>query len=205
MNKYQHYNSSVAGRVPAAENMLEGEIAVNTADGILFSKNADGQVIRVGSGTYTKEEMDARYLQQGILPITRIGDLTASALPIAISSKSLIVSKDIPVLLSGRQFNLAAGTVSFAAAMPANIGGTLLIYVGLVSGAPTLQFSTTAVPESYTSVYIGSLQFTSTGVASGLSVSKVSRIDVYRPSLNPAGSAFPVSSGTPDTSGAITW
>lgn len=205
MNKYQHYSSSVAGRVPAAANMLEGEIAVNTADAILYTKNAAGEVIRVGAGTYTKAEMDARYLQQGILPITRVGDLTTAALPITLSAKTLVVGSAVPVLLSGRQFTLAAGTTSFASALPASTAGTLYIYIGLVSGAATLQFSTTAIPESYTSVFIGSLQFTSAGATSGLSVNKVSRLDIYRPSLNPAGSAFPVSSGTPDTSGVITW
>lgn len=205
MNKYQHYSSSVAGRVPAAANMLEGEIAVNTADAILYTKNAAGEVIRVGAGTYTKAEMDARYLQQGILPITRVGDLTTAALPITLSAKTLVVGTAVPVMLSGRQFTLAAATVSFATALPANTAGTLYIYIGLVSGAATLQFYTAAQPESYTSVFIGTLQFTAAGVTSGLSVNKVSRIDIYRPSLNPAGSAFPVSSGTPDTTGVITW
>lgn len=202
-NVVQQYRTSVAGRVPAAANMDVGEIAINMADKILYTKDDNGQIIRVGTGTYTKAEMDAKYLPQGILPITRVGDLTASALPISLSGQSLVVTSAIPVILSGRQFTVAAGTTSFTSVLT-GFTGSAFVYVILSGGLAVLDVAITSQPESTTRVLIGQLQVAS-GTTSGLVVSKVSRLDVYRPSLNPQGSAFPVSSGTPDTTGSINW
>ncbi|MNU07444.1 hypothetical protein D3C72_2530350 [compost metagenome] len=68
------------------------------ADNIMYTKNDAGQVIRVGAGTYTKAEMDAKFLPQGILPVTRVGDLTSNPLPIALAGQSLVVGSAIPVI-----------------------------------------------------------------------------------------------------------
>jgi len=203
-NTAQHLRSSVAGRQPAPSAINVGELAINMADQILYTKNDAGQVIRVGTGTYTKAEMDAKFLPQGILPITRVGDLTDNALPIALSGQSLVVGSPIPVILSGRQFSLPAATTSFASVIGASLG-TVYVYVTLSNGLAVLSVSLTTQVESFTSVFIGQFQATAGATTSGLSVSKVSRLDIYRPSVNPIGSAFPVSSGTPDTTGSINW
>ena len=44
-------NSSTAGAVPSASNLTAGELAVNTADRRLYTKDATGTVVEVGSGT----------------------------------------------------------------------------------------------------------------------------------------------------------
>lgn len=200
-NKVQHYRTAVAGRIPSAANMQIGEIAINTTDQILYTKAADGSIVRVGVGGYTKAEMDARFLPQGILPITRVGDLTATALPIYISGTNAVVSAPIPVILSGRQFSIAAAPYPFTLS---SATGTLYMYVTIQSSTAVLECSMTAVAESFTRVLIGAAPV-SGGLIGSASTSKVSRLDIYRPSLNPMGSAFPVSSGTPDTSGNINW
>lgn len=203
-NKAQHLRTSVAGRQPAAASLGVGELAINMTDKILYTKNDAGEVIRVGTGTYTKAEMDAKFLPQGILPVTRVGDLTTNALPITLSGKSLVVGSPIPVILSGRQFSLPAATTSVAVSIGSSTG-TVYVYVSLSNGAAILTASLTAQPESFTMVLIGQFQVAANGTTSGLAVTKVSRLDIYRPSLNPQGSAFPVSSGTPDTTGSINW
>ena len=43
--------SSVAGKVPLATDLQVGEIAVNLADGLIFTKNAGGTVIGLGGGS----------------------------------------------------------------------------------------------------------------------------------------------------------
>jgi hypothetical protein len=45
--------SSTAAKVPLASDLAVGEIAINLADQKLYSKNAGGTVILVGSGTST--------------------------------------------------------------------------------------------------------------------------------------------------------
>lgn len=201
-NKAQHRRTSVAGRVPAASDIAVGELAINLTDKILYTKNDAGQIIRVGAATYTKAEMDAKFLPQGILPITRVGDLTSNPLPISLSGSTLAVGSPIPVILSGRQFSVVPASVPFT---PGTTAGTLYVYVTLSSGAAVLTVSNIVAPESTTNVFIGTMQVAAGGAVSSLAVSKVSRLDIYRPSVNPIGSAFPVSSGTPDTTGSINW
>lgn len=50
-NKLILKKSSVAAKVPLATDLEIGELAVNLADGKLYSKNAGGTVVLVGSGT----------------------------------------------------------------------------------------------------------------------------------------------------------
>lgn len=201
-NKVQHLRTSVAGRQPSAAAIEVGEIAINMTDKVLYTKNDAGQVIRVGTGTYSKAEMDAKFLPQGILPITRVGDLTSNPLPISIAGTTLVVGSAIPVILSGRQFSIAPAAFPF---IPGTTARSLYVYVSLSSGSAILTISDVTVPESTTNVFIGTMQVAVGGATSGLVVSKVSRLDIYRPSLNPVGSAFPVSAGTPDTTGSINW
>lgn len=201
-NKVQHLRTSVAGRQPSAAAIAVGEIAINMTDKVLYTKNDAGQVIRVGTGTYSKAEMDAKFLPQGILPITRVGDLTSNPLPISIAGTTLVVGSAIPVILSGRQFSIAPAVFPF---IPGTTARSLYVYVSLSSGSAILTISDVTVPESTTNVFIGTMQVAVGGATSGLVVSKVSRLDIYRPSLNPVGSAFPVSAGTPDTTGSINW
>lgn len=201
-NKVQHLRTSVSGREPSPASLEVGEIAINMADNILYTKNDAGQVIRVGAGTYTKAEMDAKFLPQGILPVTRVGDLTTNPLPITQTDTNVVVGSAIPVILSGRQFSIAPASFPF---VPGTTARTLYIYVTLSSGTAVVVISDVVIPESTTSVFIGTMQVAAGGAVSGLSVAKVSRLDIYRPSINPIGSAFPVSAGTPDTTGSINW
>jgi hypothetical protein len=48
--EYQHKRSATAGLVPAAGELLDGEIAVNTTDAKLYIKNASGNVVQIGGG-----------------------------------------------------------------------------------------------------------------------------------------------------------
>ena len=45
--------NSTAGLAPKPEELYTGELALNTADGVLYTKNADGMVIRCGVGPTT--------------------------------------------------------------------------------------------------------------------------------------------------------
>lgn len=47
-NSILHKRSSVAGVVPAASSLLSGEVAINTADGKVYTKTDAGAVVLVG-------------------------------------------------------------------------------------------------------------------------------------------------------------
>ena len=46
----QSYHSSTSGNVPSAVNLAEGEIAINTADRKMFTRNPGGVVVPIGGG-----------------------------------------------------------------------------------------------------------------------------------------------------------
>lgn len=48
--KLQVRRSNVAGKVPTAADLEDGELALNTADGILYYKNSQGNVSSLSSG-----------------------------------------------------------------------------------------------------------------------------------------------------------
>lgn len=44
------YHSTTSGNVPSAGNMQTGEIALNAADRVIFTKDGTGLVVAIGSG-----------------------------------------------------------------------------------------------------------------------------------------------------------
>ena len=46
----QLYRTATPGAAPAAGNLADGELALNTADEKLFFKNSSGNVVEVGGG-----------------------------------------------------------------------------------------------------------------------------------------------------------
>lgn len=87
--------STVPGRVPGTEDLQVGELAVNTADGRLFSKHADGAVVPLGAapeasggGAGSVEAVASGALEDGSVVVLN-GDGTVS---VAGSSVSVAVS-----------------------------------------------------------------------------------------------------------------
>ena len=50
--------SSVANKVPSASDLEQGELALNTADVKLYSKNAAGAIITLAAGATTVDHED---------------------------------------------------------------------------------------------------------------------------------------------------
>ncbi|AMM43713.1 structural protein [Pectobacterium phage vB_PcaM_CBB] len=109
-----------------------------------------------------------------------------------------------PLFISGQYFDVPISVISLdqVTASPGN--KSYFIYIQLVLGTPRYVASLTELPESSTTMFIGTATTDGTKVSS-LNIKKVSRFDVYRPSLTQIGSAFPVSSGNPTQSGTIGW
>lgn len=50
-NLISHKQSSVAGVVPTAEQLAVGEIAINTADGKIYTRTAAGEIVELTEAT----------------------------------------------------------------------------------------------------------------------------------------------------------
>lgn len=202
---YIHKNSTVPGKQPQPTDLQPGEVLLNIADSILYTKTAAGAVIALNQ-SYSRTESDARYVPQGILPITRIGTLDNTALPMTPTTGfSFSVTTAIPVMLGGRFFNIAAGTYTInnvdngSTTILSN--KTINVYIALVNSVVTFAYYTTAQAEAYALVYIGTI--TTVAAITAINVSKVSRLDIYRVSLTSKGSAIPVTSGLPNAAGTF--
>lgn len=109
-----------------------------------------------------------------------------------------------PLFMAGHYFDVPISVIDLddVTASPGN--KSYFIYIQLVLGTPRYVASLTEIPENATTMFIGTATTDGTKV-SGLNIKKVSRFDVYRPSLTQIGSAFPVSSGNPAQTGSIGW
>lgn len=109
-----------------------------------------------------------------------------------------------PLFMSGQYFDVPISVIDLNDVTSAPGNKSYYIYVQLILGTPKYVASLTEIPESATTMFIGTATTDGTKV-SALNINKVSRFDVYRPSLTQIGSAFPVSSGNPTQSGTIGW
>ena len=58
------YSSTTAGNVPSASNMQTSEIAVNSTDRVIYTKNVSGSVVTISSGA-TGAGGDQIFVQNG--------------------------------------------------------------------------------------------------------------------------------------------
>lgn len=111
-----------------------------------------------------------------------------------------------PVFMGGKYLELPITTIDLTTvkANPANTTFYAYVQYNTSTGLANYLVSTTQLTETVNNMYIGSLTTDSTKVSS-LNINKVSKLDNYRPSTTNIGSAFPVSTGFPSSSGTINW
>lgn len=152
---------------------------------------------------YTAAQIDAivaGLVPAGIIPLTQVGDPnTDVSWPGTVTVASRNVSlPSMPLFMAGAAYT----TPSAGFTVPDNT--TQHFYIKLLAGVPTWVMQASTSPETTTSCYVGSVQFSSGALAKN-TLGKVTRIDTYRLSKTAAGSAIPVSLGTPDAAGTLAW
>jgi len=117
-------------------------------------------------------------------------------------------TEETPVILSGKSFTMPITNIDLTTvkANPAN--ATFHVYVQMVEGLAQYKITEEVIAETGTSAYnllwIGTITTNSLQISS-INIQKRSRLDVFGPSIQPAGSSFPVSSGLPSGNGSIQW
>lgn len=117
-------------------------------------------------------------------------------------------TEETPVILSGKSFTMPITNIDLTTvkANPANT--TFHVYVQMVEGIAQYKITEDVIAETGTSAYnllwIGTITTNSIQISS-IDIQKRSRLDVFGPSIQPAGSSFPVSSGLPSGNGSIQW
>jgi hypothetical protein len=191
----------IIGQLQVGRNAIIGtKNMVRSINGTNFSST--------GSITINSYTTDEFYSIISTLPLSRFGDYTSTPLPVTSTGFVVNFTDKIPVLLSGNAFIMQAQTINLTTikANPAN--SLFYVYVNMVQGIAQYLITETVIAESGTSAYntfwIGRIATNATQISS-ISLIKRSRLDVYSPSINAAGSSFPVSTGNPSSTGTITW
>lgn len=140
------------------------------------------------------------------LPLSQYGKIDGLPVNVTADGTGFIFHfNDItPLLIGGQYFDVPVTNINLTS-IKANPASTLFYcYIKLELGTPLYVISLVELPENTIQMFIGTVQTDSTKISS-LQITKVSRIDTYRPSLTQVGSAFPVSSGNPNQTGSINW
>lgn len=133
-------------------------------------------------------------IPEGILPIARYGDQTTGALPVSSTGLKVMWTAEVPCMMSGYARNAPIYEETLAP------NTTYYVYLRWNGSTVSYFLSLTDLAETNTRMYIGRVVTDASSVTT-LSIGRVTRIDTYRVSVSPVGSAIPVTSGTPNTDG----
>lgn len=185
---------------------VSGDISIQ-GNKVLKSVSANGSspVLPDSTGKVTLDIVDKSTVNNFFanIPLSRYGLLNQSSSTATVSNYVITFPNSTPVFLNGIYYEFPANIavdLKLVDASPAN--KTFYIYVRNISGTLMYVASTTEVAESETNMYI--FKYLADGTTS-ITVPFISRLYVYRPSLTQIGSAFPVSSGNPSSTGTIGW
>lgn len=154
-------------------------------------------------GTYSAAVIDQKLgalVPKSILPFSQFGN-PDNAVPLVVNLSPFALSVAFgatPVFISGDSY------VAPAVTHVLTNNTVTYFYLKLVAGQATITFSLAQEPESSTVMFIGKVRFAAGAVAEN-TIDKVTRIDIYRVSKVPAGSAIPVSIGFPGDPANLAW
>lgn len=157
-------------------------------------------------GTYTATYVDSQVTNKvpmGIIPISTYGitdGMTDEQMDAAwgINGWTIGISKPIAAIVSGTVYQLPAWSVDVRDVTSNFTNRTFHIYLYLRYGDVSYQCREDTVTESNTMMYLGTVTTNGVGIATKV-FSTVIRLDTFRLSTAPVGSAIPVTGGTYDT------
>lgn len=111
---------------------------------------------------------------------------------------------ETPLFMAGSLYSLIPTSIDLTTVSPDPANKTFYVYVQLVQGVPRYVIRETEAADSETSMYIGRITTTGSGIGQ-IDINKVDRIGTFRLSATPIGSAIPISSGHPADASTIAW
>ena len=153
--------------------------------------------------SYSIAEVDAMF---SVVPISRFGDTTDDPIPYSVAGSgngAAVTLGKIPLFLAGRRYVIQNAVVPVGS----TAADTFYLYAKLTEGNVGILVSKTPLDETITQMYIGTVVLGTGGSLStaGVTLEKVTRIDIYRLSATRRGTAIPVSTGDPTGTGNFAW
>lgn len=171
-------------------------LSITDNQGNTYNSNSSGEIT---FPVLTTDEVN--YITQE-LPLSQYGELyDTTSLNITATSFTLNFNRIVPMFMSGRLHKIPVSSVTVNSV---STNTTMYVYAMLDLGVPKYDVQSTEQPETETTMFIGTILVTSTGITT-INVNRVSRFGIYRPSVTKIGSGFPVSTGVPNGTASITW
>jgi len=154
-------------------------------------------------GSYTETQVRAKLdnkVPNAVLPISHYGvldELTDAQIDAAWSASGWILSCNVAIqcALSGTVYNLPAQAIDLRTLDTAPANKTFNVYVRTQFGLINYEARSDSPPESVSVMFIGRCTTNASGIVSKL-ISSVVRVDSFRLSGQPVGSAIPLTGGT---------
>ena len=120
----------------------------------------------------------------------------------------LYFTEETPVMLSGKSFTMPITNIDLSTIKSNPANTTFHLYIRMEQGLAKYYVTENVIAETGTDAYnifwIGTV-VTNANQIDTINVKKRSRLDVFGESLESAGSSFPVSYGSPSSTGTINW
>ena len=117
---------------------------------------------------------------------------------------SIIVASAIPVFMAGRQYEIEPEVFNLKELYNPVVNRTFYIYAQLQQGVAKIVVSDKLLNETIYTTYLGYARTDDIGIAQ-MDTNPVTRLDIYRPSALPIGSAIAVSNGYPHDVHNLAW
>lgn len=144
----------------------------------------------------TVDNSIAGRIPEGILPISRYGELTGAAIPVSSTGLTVTFTAEVAAMMNGYARKVAPFSIDLTPST------TFYVYLRWNGSEISYYFTTQDLAETATRMYIGRVATSGTAVTT-LSISRVTRIDTYRVSTTPVGSAIPVATGKTEDPGKL--
>lgn len=136
-------------------------------------------------------------IPRGALPISRYGDFAGTSLPISFAGWVISFTAQVPSMMAGYDLPAPIISINLASIVADASNRTFFAYLRFDGTAIKYLVSPTALAETSGRMFIGKI-VTGDSAISTISFQRVTRIDTYRVSTTPIGSAIPATTSTPD-------
>jgi hypothetical protein len=136
-------------------------------------------------------------IPRGALPISRFGNFTGAALPISFAGWIISFTAEIPSMMAGFDLPAPIININLSSIDPSPANKLFFAYLKFDGSVLKYMISKTALAETSGRMFIGKIATGASGIST-ISFSRVTRLDTYRVSVVPVGSAIPVTPSSPD-------
>lgn len=182
----------IVANVDVSGNAIAGSKNIaRSLNGINFDSTGSYEI-----DSYTKDEFN------NIISVLPISNYVA---PPILPTNFLVGFQGVaPLILAGKYYELQKKVINLSNIKPDPTNSVFQVYIELEQGLAKYVISEEIKSTLYNSLWIGTVTTNNVQIIEA-DIQSRSRLDIFSPSIDAAGSSFPVSQGNPSDTGTINW